>query len=183
MKQAEASSIRKDLSNLEIRERIIETLRSTQRENIEVVISYMENNEFFTRSCHGHHKYDGGLAHHAWQTYQLAMQLEAENKKRYPNVPLLDANSLAICTLLHDFCDCKGKHHIKGHGYRSAMMLKELGLHLNDDEFLAIRYHMSLKSHENDSRYEDAHHCHLRFITHKADGKSAKMYKGADVNI
>lgn len=108
------------------------------------------------------------------------MQLEAENKKRYPNVPLLDANSLAVCTLLHDFCDCRGKHHIKGHGYRSAMMLKELGLHLNDDEFLAIRYHMSLKSHENDSRYEDAHHCHLRSITHNADGKSAKMYKGAN---
>ena len=71
-------------------------------------------------------------------------------------------------------------HDIKGHGYRSAMMLKELGLHLNDDEFLAIRYHMSLKRHKDDSRYEDAHHCHLRFITHKADGKSAKMYKGAN---
>ena len=50
---------------MEIRERIIETLRSTQRENIEAVISYMENNEFFSRGCHGHHKYDGGLAHHA----------------------------------------------------------------------------------------------------------------------
>lgn len=167
---------------MKIREKIIETLRSTQRENIEAVISYMENNEFFTRSCHHHHKYDGGLAHHVWQTYQLAMQLEAENKKRYPNVPLLDANSLAICTLLHDFCDCKGMHLIKGHGYRSAMMLKELGLHLNDDEFLAIRYHMSLKRHKDDSRYEDAHHCHLRFITHKADGKSAKMFKGAFIN-
>ena len=182
MKQAEASSIRKDLSNLEIRERIIETLRSTQRENIESVISYMENNEFFTRGCYHHHKYDGGLAHHAWQTYQLAKKLEVENKRIHPNVPLLDANSLAICTLLHDFCDCKGLHLIKGHGYRSAMMLKELGLHLNDDEFLAIRYHMSLKDKKNHSRYEDARHCHLRFITHKADGKSAKMFKGAYIN-
>ena len=182
MKQAEASSIRKDLSNLEIRERIIETLRSTQRENIESVISYMENNEFFTRGCYHHHKYDGGLAHHAWQTYQLAKKLEVENKRIHPNVPLLDANSLAICTLLHDFCDCKGLPHIEGHGYRSAMMLKEIGFHLNDDEFLAIRYHMSLKDKKNHSRYEDAHHCHLRFITHKADGISAEMYKGAYIN-
>ena len=62
------------------------------------------------------------------------------------------------------------------------MMLKELGLHLNDDEFLAIRYHMSLKRYKDDSRYEDARHCHLRFITHKADGISAEMYKGAYIN-
>ena len=167
---------------MEIKERIIETLRSTQRENIEAVISYMENNEFFSRSCHGHHKYVGGLADHAWQTYQLAKQLESENKLINPNVPLLDANSLAICALLHDFCDCKGMPHIKGHGYRSAMMLEKLNFHLNDDEFLAIRFHMSLKSHENDSRYEDARHCHLRFITHNADVKSARMYKGAGIN-
>ena len=167
---------------METKERIIETLRSTKRENIETVISYMENHHFFDRGCHRHHKYDGGLADHAWQTYQLAKQLEADNKRLHPNVPLLDSDSLAICALLHDFCDCKGLPHIKGHGYRSAMMLKELGFHLNDDEFLAIRYHMSLKSHENDSRYEDAHHCHLRFITHKADGKSAKMFKGAYIN-
>ena len=167
---------------MEIKGLIIQTLRSTQRENIESVISYMENNEFFSCGCHGHHKYDGGLAHHAWQTYQLAKKLEVENKRIHPNVPLLDANSLAICTLLHDFCDCKGKHHIKGHGYRSAMMLKELGLHLNDDEFLAIRYHMSLEDKKNHSRYEDARHCHLRFITHKADGISAEMYKGAGIN-
>ena len=62
---------------METKERIIETLRSTQRENIEAVISYMENHHFFDRGCHRHHKYDGGLSDHAWQTYQLAKQLEA----------------------------------------------------------------------------------------------------------
>ena len=67
---------------MEIKELIIQTLRSTQRENIESVISYMENNEFFTRSCHGHHKYDGGLAHHAWQTYQLAISWQRSWKSR-----------------------------------------------------------------------------------------------------
>ena len=110
---------------MEIKGRIIETLRRTQRENIETVIAYMENHHFFDRGCHRHHKYDGGLADHAWQTYQLAKQLEEENKQLHPNVPLLDPNSLAICALLHDFCDCNGMHHIKHHGYRSAKMLKE----------------------------------------------------------
>lgn len=168
---------------MEIRELIIETLRSTQRENIGSVISYMENHEFFTRGCHGHHKYNGGLADHAWQTYQFAKQLEAENKRLHPNVPLLDANSLAICTLLHDFCDCEGMPHIEGHGYRSAMMLKELGFYLSQDEFLAIRFHMSLKDKKKHFLYEAAYHCHLRFITHNADCKSADKYKGAYINL
>ena len=166
---------------MEIKEQIIETLRSTKRENVEVVISYMENHGFFNRGCHRHHKYNGGLADHAWQTYQFAKQIEAENKRRNPNVPLLDNNSLAICALLHDFCDCHGMHHIKNHGQRSAKMLKELGFHLSKDEFLAIRFHMSLRRHKDHPLYEDARHCYLRFIIHNADGESAKMYKGSDI--
>ena len=31
---------------MEVKEKIIETLRNTKRENIETVISYMENNKF-----------------------------------------------------------------------------------------------------------------------------------------
>ena len=166
---------------MEVKEKIIETLRNTKRENIETVISYMENNKFFEVGCHRHHKYQGGLADHAWQTYQLAKQLETENKRVHPNVPLLDPNSLAISALLHDFCDCHGMHHIHNHGYRSAQMLKEIGFHLSQDEFLAIRFHMSLKDKKDHPLYEDAYHCHLRFIVHRADGKSAKMYKGANV--
>ena len=160
---------------MDIKEVIIETLRNTESENIETVISYMENHHFFDRGCHRHHKYDGGLADHAWQTYQLAIQLEAENKQIHPNVPLLDPNSLAICALLHDFCDCSGMSNIKGHGYRSAEMLKELGFHLSQDEFLAIRFHMSLKDKKNHPLYEAAYHCHLRFIIHSADGRSASF--------
>lgn len=166
---------------MEIKELIIETLRNTKRENIENVISYMENHHFFDRGCHHHHKYDGGLADHAWQTYQFAKQLEAENKRRHPNVPLLDSVCLAICALLHDFCNCNGMHHIKGHGYRSAEMLEELGFHLSQDEFLAIRYHMSLKDKKDHPLYEAACHCHLRFIVHNADGKSANMYRGSNI--
>ena len=166
---------------MEIKERIIETLRSTQRENIETVITYMENHHFFDRGCHNHHIYDGGLADHAWQTYELAKQLEAENKRRHPNVPLLDSASLAICALLHDFCDCSGMRHIKGHGYRSAMMLKELGFHLSQDEFLAIRFHMSLKNHEDHPLSENARQSHLRFVVHKADHESANMYRGSKI--
>ena len=90
------------------KENIINRLRETNRENIEKVIDYMEGNGFFDRGCHRHHRYDGGLAEHAWQTYQMAMKEEADNKRLHPDVPLLDKDSLAICALLHDFCDCRG---------------------------------------------------------------------------
>ena len=109
------------------------------------------------------------------------MKEETDNKRLHPDVPLLDKDSLAICALLHDFCDCRGMRHIKGHGRRSAEMLKELGFHLSQEEFLAIRFHMSLRDKKTHPQYEDALHCHLRHIVHEADGKSAKRYRGFNV--
>ena len=166
---------------METKESIISTLRATKRDNIEIIISYMEENGFFVRGCHRHHRYIGGLADHSWQTFQLAKKLEAENNRLFPGALVLDQDSLAICALLHDFCDCYGMRHIKGHGKRSADMLKELGFHLNQDEFLAIRFHMSLKNKKTHPLYDNAVHCHLRFIVHKADGKSAKMNRGSKI--
>lgn len=43
-----------------IKQAIINRLRSTNRENIEVVINYMENTGFFTAQCEPHHTYKGG---------------------------------------------------------------------------------------------------------------------------
>ena len=164
-----------------VKEQIISTLRATNRENIEEVIAYMEKNGFFTRGCHRHHHYYGGLADHAWQTYQFAQKADEEYHRLHPNAPVVDKDSLAICAILHDFCNCHGMHHIHCHGRRSAGMLKELGFHLTSDEFLAIRFHMSLKRHVGHPLYENAKHCHLRHIVHEADGKSAKMYKGSEI--
>lgn len=163
---------------MDIKESIINRLRETRRDGIEQVIDYMQNNGFFVRGCHRHHRYKGGLADHAWQTYQLAMKEEADHKRLHPNAPLLDDDSLAISALLHDFCDCHGMRHAKGHGRRSAMMLKELGFHLTQEEFLAIRFHMSLKGKEKHPLYENALNSRLRLIVHSADGKSAKKHAG-----
>ena len=86
-----------------------------------------------------------------------------------------------ISLTLRDFCNCRGMRHIKGHGRRSAMMLKELGFHLSQEEFLAIRFHMSLKDKRSHPLYDDALHCHLRHIVHKADVKSAMESNWFDV--
>ena len=165
-----------------VKEHIIDTLRATGRENIEKVIAYMTDNGFFSAQCHRHHYYQGGLADHAWQTYLLSQKKQEEYLRSHPSELVLSEESIAICALLHDFCDCHGMHHIHGHGARSAEMLHQLGLHLTDEEFLAIRFHMSLKRHKNDPHYNDARHCRLRNIIHKADGESAKMHRGSEIH-
>lgn len=166
---------------MNIKQSIIDRLRATKRENIETVIDYMDKHGFFSYHCHRHHHYDGGLADHAWQTYQIAQRLDAERCASNPNAQKLNEDSIAICTLLHDFCDCSGMRDLfsRGkHGIRSAVMLLELGFHLSPDEYLAIRFHMSLKDKESHPLYDDAKKSQLRYIVHKADGISANLHDG-----
>ena len=164
----------------DVKQAIINRLRATKRENIEEVINYMEKHGFFSYHCHSHHHYDGGLADHAWQTYQIAIRLDAERCTNNPNAQKLDEDSIAICALLHDFCDCSGMrdvgHH--QHGKRSSDMLKALGFKLSQQEFLAVRFHMSLKDKTTHPLYDDALNSQLRYIVHKADGISAHLQKG-----
>ena len=162
----------------DVKQAIIDRLRATKRKNIEAVIDYMEKHGFFYYHCHRHHHYDGGLADHAWQTYQIAIRLDAERCTNTPNAQMLDEDSLAICSLLHDICDCSGMRYIHGHGIRSAVMLLELGLVLQQEEFLAVRFHMSLQDKTTHPLYDDALKSQLRYIVHKADGISAHLQKG-----
>ena len=164
----------------DVKQAIIDRLRATMRENIETVIDYMEKHGFFTYHCHRHHHYDGGLADHAWQTYQIALRLDAKRCANNPNAQILDEDSIAICALLHDFCDCSGMRGVgqHQHGKRSSDMLKALGFKLSQQEFLAIRFHMSLKDKTSHPLYDDALKSQLRYIVHKADGISAHLQKG-----
>lgn len=164
----------------DVKQAIIDRLRATNRENIETVIDYMEKHGFFTYHCHRHHHYDGGLADHAWQTYQIALRLDAERCANNPQAHIVDEDSLAICALLHDLCDCSGLSDIVGHGRRTAKMLKEIGFKLTQEEFLAIRFHMDLKGKESHHLYDAAKRSQLRYIIHKADGKSAHLHNGSN---
>ena len=121
---------------------IINLLRSTGREGIENVISLLENSKFFTVKCHSHHKYTGGMADHALETYNIA-------SKTSGNIP---QDSLIICCLLHDLCDIYGHREHRGHGQRSADLASKLcGLKLSEDEWNAIRYHMRNSSKRPDN--------------------------------
>lgn len=168
---------------MEVKELIFERLRATRRKNIEAVISHMEQYAFFERSSSRHHRNIGGLAEHAWQSYLFAQKVEAEQLDSNPKRTPLDADSIAICALLHDFCRCGGLRYVfpHKHGIRSAEMLKVLGLELSREEYIAIRYHMGLKNKENEPLYPEALKSQLRYVISRADGKSAAMNEGYEV--
>lgn len=164
----------------DVKQSIIDRLRATRRENIEAVIDYMEKNYFFTNQCKKHHRYKGGLAGHAWQTYQIAQRLDAERCTKNPNAIKLDDDSIAIASLLHDICKCSGMKDIKGHGRRSVKLLKKIGLKLTQHEFFAIRFHMNIEKHKTHFLYSDAKKSQLRNVIAAADRISAGLNKGYD---
>ena len=133
-----------------VRNQIIGLLQSTGRDGIDNVIEYLDNSGFYYRasSSHGHHNFPGGLSEHCLGTYLLA--------KKDPKAKNLPEDRVIIGALLHDICKAdrfwfKGRsineHHPKcemdgRHSVRSIAILKDCGLKLNDDERLAIRWHM-----------------------------------------
>ena len=150
------------LSDMDVKSRIIELLRSTKRNGIENVISLLDNSDYFTVGCHSHHKYSGGMAQHALQTLEFA-------KRRGWNIP---DDSLIITALLHDICDINRFRHVKGHGWRSVKLLtKYCGLALTQDEWNTIRYHMRS---EDDRPVRTS----LELAVFRADKKSAKKGYG-----
>ena len=85
-----------------MKETIIKLLKSTNREGIDDLIAYMEDNGFFDAPCSGNHHLAqvGGLAEHSLNVYDLAMQLyDTFGGEDVINV---SPESVIICALLHD---------------------------------------------------------------------------------
>lgn len=64
----------------EVKERIINLLNSTERKGIDRVIKYMDETDFFVApaSTKYHGNYDGGLAEHSLNVYQLFQEKKQE---------------------------------------------------------------------------------------------------------
>ncbi len=161
------------------RERFCEILRATSRENIEYVIEDLETFGFFEApaSVRNHYNHPGGLLEHSLGVYDAAMMLRKDIIERRPDLEAkLPADSVAIAALLHDVCKAdiyrrvtrKRKNEIGlwedveeyevdysslpvGHGEKSVMRLLRMGLDLEDDEILAIRWHMGAWAVDSDS--------------------------------
>jgi hypothetical protein len=148
---------------IDIRKEIIELWASTKRQNIEALIKWLEDSDFFTApSSIAHHgAYKGGLAQHTFTVYKLLK----EKITLYPDLKI-DQESLIICALGHDLCKVNfygtGTRNVKdketgkwsekviyviddkfpyGHGEKSVTLLQSF-ISVKPIERLAIRWHM-----------------------------------------
>jgi len=143
---------------------IEELLRSTKREGIENVITYLAESDFYTAPASGTLQYHncvvGGLADHSYKVYQHATMLNEllpANKK-------FSKESIILVGLLHDIGPkvntykdnilasgkiSDKKPYVKndtfkiGHGEKSVIVLLQKGLKLTEEEISGIRWHMN----------------------------------------
>ena len=146
----------------------IALLKSTNRENINNVIDWLENKSDFFRapsSTAYHGNFEGGLLIHSMNVYKIAIGIYNHLKTIKTDLNI-DENSIIIAALLHDMCkvnfyspktkyrktDFGGWEEYQGyeiidqfpfgHGEKSVLLLQMLDLKLTVDEMLAIRWHM-----------------------------------------
>lgn len=165
-------------------------LRSTNREGIDYVIGDLEHDGFFEAPASaGHHlNVAGGLCQHSLNVCHTALMIYEGMEKLDPaSTGKVKRESVIIASLLHDVCktdiyhrtvkkrknkvtgmweDTEGygisyKKFPMGHGEKSVIQLLLSGLALQDDEMLAIRWHMgafglNLNSYEDERCYDTA---------------------------
>ncbi len=150
----------KDLQTVsEDERRFCEILESVGREGTVPFIHYLRINGFFTApgSVVHHSNWKGGLINHSLKVYDYAMKFREEMLKADPAlVGELKEESVAVASLLHDICkmdeyeiraDGSPAHkptsvHIGGHGCKSVILALLHGYRLEEDEMLAIIWHM-----------------------------------------
>ena len=199
------------------KERFCSLLRATGRENIDYVIEDLEAMGFFEApaSVKNHFNHPGGLVEHSLNVYDAAIALRQSMLAMRPDFEKqLDENSITIATLLHDVCKAdiyrtvtrKRKNEIGvwedvkeyavdysnfpvGHGEKSVIMLLRSGLDLDDDEILAIRWHMgpwelAQQSIDQDRNYRTAQQFSaLVPLVHTADTLAAQLLERDAQNI
>ena len=146
-----------------MKEKFIELLRSTNRENIEELIKFIQKTDFFEAPAstrfHGSREY--GLVEHSLKVYELLLQ-----KVKTASIEIkTPEESLILIALLHDICKANyykidyrnAKNALGvwekvpyytvddtipyGHGEKSVMMITEY-MKLTSEEKYAIRWHM-----------------------------------------
>ena len=146
-----------------MKEEFIQLLKSTNREGIDNLISFLEKTDFFTApaSTRFHGDYEGGLLEHSMKVYELL----CEKVKNASIDVKVSQDTLIIVGLLHDICkvnfykvdyrNAKNEMGVwekvpyytvddtiqYGHGEKSVMMLTEY-IKLTSEEKYAIRWHM-----------------------------------------
>ena len=146
-----------------MKEEFINLLKSTNRENMDKLIDFIEKTDFFKApaSTRFHGAYEGGLLEHSMKVYEIL-----KDKVEKCIIPIdTPKESLIIIALLHDICKANfykvdyrnAKNQFGewekvpyytiedtipyGHGEKSVMMLTEY-IKLTSEQKYAIRWHM-----------------------------------------
>lgn len=155
------------------KQEFIELLRSTKREGIENLISWLSNkSDFFEApsSTIYHCNYPGGLCQHSLNVYYAAKGfLEIYKKLALPekNIDSIPDDSLIICALLHDLCKAnnyvmyekfkkdESNQWIKYYSYKideklplghapKSIFIAQSFIKLSGEELCAIMWHMGM---------------------------------------
>ena len=135
-----------------MKEEFIELLKSTNRENIDKLIDFIEKTDFYKApaSTKFHGAFEGGLLEHSMKVYEIL-----KDKVEKSIIPIeTPKESLILIALLHDICKVNfykvdyrnAKNQFEdtipyGHGEKSVMMVTEY-IKLTVEEKYAIRWHM-----------------------------------------
>lgn len=144
-----------------MKEKMLELLKSINREGMDNLISFLEKTDFFKApaSTRFHGSYEGGLVEHSIKVYEILNDKVTKSEFGF------DEDTVKIVALLHDICklnyykveyrNAKNKNGEwekvpyytvddtipYGHGEKSVMMLSEF-ISLTNEEKYAIRWHM-----------------------------------------
>ena len=187
-------------------ERFEELARMTEKDNIEALIQYCRDSDFYTAwasSCY-HLNTQGGLLQHSLNVCDYAMKLwESFNSK-------VNLQSVIFCSLFHDIgkCGLKGdeyyvpntlksgnisgtkpikinpKLRIKNHAMRSVLTLSKF-VNMTEDEKVCIINHDGFYQAENRQAMLDIFE--LLFLIHSSDlyvarfVEPVKSYKKGDI--
>ena len=124
------------------RTEILTLLRSVKRPGMDALIDYIENSNFFTVNCYGHHfTGEGGVAQHSLEVFRF---MQKANFGRFSE------DSIILCALTHDLGKCdrakRDFRGVRGHDRRSLKVLQQCGIPLSDEERLAVLNHRHVES-------------------------------------
>ena len=155
---------------MSLKDNFIQILKKVNRDSIDTVIVKLTEGGFFEApaSTRYHGNYPGGLVEHSLNVYEQAMYLlKIEQKVRKDVVKDITEENIIVASLLHDVCKMDLYHLTKkwkkdennkwiqydayekkyesmplGHGEKSVIRLMSWGFPLQEQEMLAIRWHM-----------------------------------------
>ena len=180
----------------------VKLLRSTKRENIENLISWLDTTDFkyAPASTQYHGAFKGGLLQHSLNVYHCMTDF-----KIWIDFMEIPQDTLIITALLHDICkiDCyvESTRNVKdetgkwvtvpfyqydellpwGHGQKSVILILQHGVYLNNTEISMIVNHMGYTENDDPRRVGKLFRvCPQSNLLHQADIEATTMFESYD---